>query len=97
MPLPGRQPVDRIFDSADPSSLVALPSPDGGADAEVVTAVGALAKAGSGWRSTSPIVAPSLAGVGDQLVVPSNRISEMSTDTLKWATEQRAPNARKRA
>ena len=41
-----RQLVDRIFDSADPSSLVVLVPPDVGADAEIVAAVEALSKAG---------------------------------------------------
>ena len=41
-----RQLVDRIFDSAAPSSLVVLVPPDVGVDAEVVAAIEALAKAG---------------------------------------------------
>jgi EAL and modified HD-GYP domain-containing signal transduction protein len=41
-----RQLVDRIFDAADPESLVVLVPPDVGADAEVAAAVQALAKAG---------------------------------------------------
>jgi EAL and modified HD-GYP domain-containing signal transduction protein len=41
-----RQLLDRIFDAADPKSLVVLVPPDVGADAEVLAAVDALAKAG---------------------------------------------------
>jgi c-di-GMP phosphodiesterase len=41
-----RQLIDRIFDSADPSSLVVLIPPDVGIDAEVIAAVEALSKAG---------------------------------------------------
>jgi EAL and modified HD-GYP domain-containing signal transduction protein len=41
-----RQLLDRIFDSAEPSSLVVLVPPDVGADAEVISAVDALAQSG---------------------------------------------------
>jgi EAL and modified HD-GYP domain-containing signal transduction protein len=41
-----RQLVDRIFDAADPSSLVVLIPPDVGVDAEVIAAVEGLARAG---------------------------------------------------
>jgi EAL and modified HD-GYP domain-containing signal transduction protein len=41
-----RQLVDHIFDAADPKTLVVLVPPDVGADAEVIAAVEALAKAG---------------------------------------------------
>jgi EAL and modified HD-GYP domain-containing signal transduction protein len=41
-----RQLVDHIFDAADPKSLVILVPPDVGADAEIVSAVDALSKAG---------------------------------------------------
>jgi c-di-GMP phosphodiesterase len=43
-----RQLIDRIFDAADPKSLVILVPPDVGADAEVIAAVDALSKAGVG-------------------------------------------------
>jgi c-di-GMP phosphodiesterase len=41
-----RQLVDRIFDAADPSSLVLLIPPDIGADADLIAAVDALTKSG---------------------------------------------------
>jgi EAL and modified HD-GYP domain-containing signal transduction protein len=41
-----RQLLDRIFDAAEPKSLVILVPPDVGADAQVLSAVQALAKAG---------------------------------------------------
>jgi c-di-GMP phosphodiesterase len=41
-----RQLIDRIFDAADPSSLVVLVPPDVGVDTEIIAAVEALAKAG---------------------------------------------------
>lgn len=41
-----QQLVDKIFDAAEPSSLVVLVPPEVGADAEVIAAVDALTKAG---------------------------------------------------
>ena len=63
-----RQLVDRIFDSADPSSLVVLVPPDVGADAEVMAAVEALAKAGVVMAVDEYDGGAESAGVGEGLL-----------------------------
>ena len=85
-----RQLIDRIFDAADPSTLVVLVAPEVGADADIIAAVDALAKSGVATAIDEFDGGPEAAATGGGLLA---LVSHVRVDLRCYTAETLPPVA----